>query len=276
MERLRNIAPRYGDRRSAPGILIGSTGGLLLLGLITAVQVICGWALAGDGGPTGRLDYAVIDEAAGEHKGAVRLEISEKPGRLQWREVRTFESVKTDRFDVTFDPNTLLPIQYERRMQTKQGGQILRLEVQGDELVAMFERTTGGRFTQRLALPPGEVVIEPLLKYYLSRVCQGPATKGRFTLIVWLDDELERFRLKWEIKEREMVEVPAGRFECVRLEVSSVAWYLRLITPSRSVWLHAADGHAIVRTTVQRSLLAEEWLMVLSRRQMPEVPSSSP
>lgn len=220
-----------------------------------------------------RWAYAVLDEDSGSKKGEVFIEVTEQPEQYRWHEVRYFDGMKTDTFDVAFDPRTLLPVTYHRRMHTSKGDQDLRIEFEDRQLTAELARANGKGFTQSLQIPPGDVIVEPLLKAYLSRACESSASEGEVEMIGWMNDELRTFRLKWEVKGTETIEVPAGKFACYRLMVSSRSWYIRLVSQGQSVWLDNSGRHAIVRTPVRRSLFGDEMVMVMTDRQVTNCPT---
>ena len=220
------------------------------------------------------LDYAVLDESSGAPVGEVVLEITERPGRFRWHEVRTY-GTESDMFDVVFDPDTLRPTDYVRRIHSEKGDQVIRIDVEDGRVTATAENRKGVS-THRVTLPSGEVVIEPLFKYYLSRVCDRPAQAGRVTLVAWMGNEIKTFPLKWRQEGKEVIAVPAGETECFRLWVSPASWYVRLLSKGQPVWLDTSHGHAVVRSPVRRSLFAEERLMVLTNRRVTDCNSPTP
>ncbi len=213
-----------------------------------------------------RLYYAVNDKETGERKGEVYIRITRGSDLNEWHEVRTYEEEEeTETFDVAFDPETLRPMSYKRRIKDPEGVRTVRLQIDGRLLKATITDPGGKVSNQRLPLPKGTVIIEPFMKYYLTQVVDASQRSGEFNAVGLLGDKMKIFPVDWEITGNETIDVPAGRFECINIRVSSSSWYLKFLDTSTPVWLDVSGKHYIVRTTVRKSLFAEEMPMVLTR-----------
>jgi len=212
-----------------------------------------------------RLDYTVYEKGTDNKKGEVHIRITRGAGLHKWHEVRKYGEEETDVFDVVFDPETLMPRRYVRRMSGPAATRVLRLEIDGRQLAATITENGEPVSRQRLSLPDEKVIIEPFMKYYLSRRVGEMAKKGAFKTIGLLDDELKISQVEWETLGNETIEVPAGRFECIKVRMTPAAWYLKFLDLSIPVWLEADGSHYIIRTPVRRSLFSEERNMVLKR-----------
>jgi hypothetical protein len=210
------------------------------------------------------LDYRISDGQSGEKRGEVRIRLTRWKDRHQWKEIRNYGEKETDTFNIFFDPETLLPTAYERHMQEGHAYRRISIEIQGRELTAEISKN-GRSFRQTLALPEGTVIIEPFVKYHVSRMAAGNKEKGRFSAVGLFRGEMRVFHLNWERIGREVVETPAGRFDCIHIRLSPSSWLAKLLDTETSVWLDAAGNHPIIRTTVQRGLFAEPLPMVLTR-----------
>jgi len=211
------------------------------------------------------LQYTLNDKKTGEQKGEVRIQITQKGKTQEWLEVRKFNEDETDTFLVIFDPQTLLPVNYTRETEGLNGSRILELTLDGRELTATITDIKGKTSTQSLRLPEGSFVIEPFMKYYLTRLVDTPSRKGNFISIGLLNDKIKAFPIKWEIVGNATIETPAGKFDCLDIVVSSPSWYLKLINKGTHVLLDASGDHQIIRTPARKSLLSEELVMVLIR-----------
>jgi hypothetical protein len=211
------------------------------------------------------LNYTVYEKGTDNKKGEVHIRIARGTALHEWHEVRKYGEEETDVFDVVFDPDTLMPTRYVRRMSGPGITRVLRLEIEGRQLAATITENGEPVSRQRLSLPDEKVIIEPFMKYYLSRRVGDKAQKGAFKTIGLLDDELKISQVEWETQGSETIEVPAGRFECIKVRMTPAAWYLKFLDLSIPVWLEADGSHYIIRTPVRRSLFSEERSMVLKQ-----------
>jgi len=213
-----------------------------------------------------RLYYAVNDSETGEKKGEVYIRITRGAELNEWHEVRIYEEEEeTETFDVTFEPDTLRPTSYKRRIKDPEGVRTIKVQLDGRLLKATITDPGGKISKQRLTLPKGTVIIEPFMKYYLTQVVDASQASGEFNAVGLLGDEMKVFPADWEVTGNETIDVPAGRFECINIRVSSSSWYLKLFDTSTPVWLDVSGAHHIIRTTVRKSLFAGEMPMVLTR-----------
>lgn len=212
------------------------------------------------------LEYGLHDRHSGRQQGTVTIEITEYPHACKWHEKRHYGPHDTETFEVMFDPGTLMPVTYKRRIRSREEEKVISMEIAGRKLTATFRNKNGVVSTRKRQLPKGRFVIEPLFKYYISRAVDTASTGGRLNLVCTLDDEIKIFPVSWELVTTETIEVPAGKIECFKLRITPDCWYIKLINNSQHVWLDAAGPHHIVRTPLKRGLFGEKMSMTLINR----------
>ncbi|SRR6056297_245628 len=212
------------------------------------------------------LEYGLHDRQSDRQQGTVTIQLTEYPEVCKWHEKRRYGPHDTETFEVTFDPGTLLPVTYKRRMRSRDKKKVISMQLSGRDLTATFREKNGTVSTQKRQLPEDQFIIEPLFKYYISRAVDTASTGGRLNVVCTLDNEIKIFPVSWELVTTETIEVPAGKFECFKLRITSDCWYLKLINNSQHVWLDADGPHYIIRTPLKRGLFTEEMTMTLINR----------
>lgn len=210
-----------------------------------------------------RYAYGVVDPGNGRDVGQVTIEHHKGAELHKWIEQRKYGDQDIETFEVTFDPETLLPVDYVRSIRNNDGETIIRIEVEETTVSVRIEKPDGNTATQRLKIPEEKFVIEPFFKYFVGRKVKENSGTGHITLLAHYKGKLKPFKMEWDVVDEETISVPLGKVDCSTVKIGSANGLLKVLGTDTTVWLNRENGHGIVRAPVRRGLFEKELVMEL-------------
>ncbi len=197
--------------------------------------------------------YATRNATDNTIQGEMMLRVIREGKNHRWFEKRARSNGESDIFEVTFDPDTLLPLSYDRKKVTNRVMTIIKLRLDQEKITATLTGPDGESNEQSIPRPEGEFVVEPFARYYLGREAALGKTHGLVETVGVTDGRLQKSTLEWAVQGREKVIVPAGTLDCLKIELTVSGNLVTMLVPPGHVWIDANGTHKLVRAQGQRT-----------------------
>lgn len=197
--------------------------------------------------------YATRNASDNIIQGEMVLRISREGNNYRWFEKRTRPNGESDIFEVTFDPDTLLPLTYDRKKVKNGVMTIIILLLDQEKITATLTGPDGESKEQSIPRPEGKFVVEPFAKYYFGRETALGKTNGLVETVGVMDGRLQKSTLEWAVQGREKVTVPAGTMDCLKIGLTVSGNLVAILVPPGNVWIDANGTHKLVRHQGQRT-----------------------
>ncbi len=197
--------------------------------------------------------YATRNASDNTIQGEMVLRVSREGKNHRWFEKRTRPNGESDIFEVTFDPDTLLPLTYDRKKVKNGVMTIIKLRLDQEKITATLTGPDGESKEQSIPRPEGKFVVEPFARYYLGLAAAEGKTNGLVETVGVMDGSLQKSTLEWEVQGREKVAVPAGTMDCLKIGLTVSGNLLAMLVPPGHVWIDANGTHKLVRAQGQRT-----------------------
>ena len=196
-------------------------------------------------------------QKSGEEEGSSQSDLIYEQGRVRLAEVRTPTKGRVQRVDVVFDPETLHPISWIRRIGD--GADEIRTELQLAKGQIEARTLKGGKITKvsTVAVPEPPWCVAPLVKFQAALCVAASGTIRHIrTVAVREDGSLKLAEMKVEYLGLATVTVPAGEFRCHHLRLTPQSKLMTALVPDGAIFLGEDGTHPMVKTILPATPLS--------------------
>ncbi|MFH0907917.1 MAG: hypothetical protein V1929_04075 [bacterium] len=194
------------------------------------------------------LEQRAATENRAETQGTSRMEILRSGERIRVVEDRRQQNGTSYRFEVEFEPATLIPITWTRAKVTGEKEQRTELRVEGG--VIETRTYTGNTLTgtHRIDTPGQPFCIVPLLRFQLALLASADGVTETIRVVRVQDDgAMAVDEVHVENLAEEDVTVPAGTFGCRRLRLTPLSWWMSTAVPPGHMYVATSGFHPLVK-----------------------------
>jgi hypothetical protein len=206
-------------------------------------------------GTTEEISFLAKYEGSQEKQGASHNIITREAGKVHFIEEREATSYgKSARFDIVFDPVTLLPSSWTRIVGGSNSTVKTEVKVAGGKIESKVFTGDTVTHTSSIDVPATAFCLPPMLRYQIAKLVDVNTFPASFLNVsVAEDGSMKAIEVKVEDMGTTKVDVPAGSFQCRHLKVAAKSSMVSALVPPGDLFLTVEPPHMMIKMTMSPS-----------------------